>query len=154
MAQPSITYTLTWGANNSSGKLSGKTFTNPSGNQVDCNTLTVSIEAPQFKNLYVTAVKEGNDYGFINDVLVDIRETNPTGVLIQEWRGVRSSGTYTATINATNHLTAGGGTYRVGLYIQNLDGTWNYEYFFVPVGHDYFDLQSEGVHLQVPVITS
>lgn len=151
MAQPSITYTLTWGANNIYQKLSGQTYTNPSGQQVDCNTLGVSITAPSFSKFYATAVKDGEDYGFINDVLVDIEGDNPTGIKIYELTS-RTAGTYSFTINANTHLADGEGLYRIGLYIRDNNGTWNYEYFFVPVGSSYFDLQSSGNHLQVPVI--
>lgn len=153
MSQPSITYTLTWGANNVYQKLSGQTYTDPSGKVVDCNTLVVNVVAPEdFVKFYATAVKDGKDYGFVNDVLVDIEGNNPTGVKIHELN-LRDAGNYSFTINATNHLIDGGGLYRIGLYIQQEDGTWNYEYFFVPVGHDYFDLQNLGDHLMVPVVT-
>lgn len=153
MSQPSITYTLTWGANNVYQKLSGQTYTDPNGKVVDCNTLVVNIVAPEdFVKFYATAVKDGKDYGFIDDVLVDIEGENPTGIKIHELN-LRNAGTYSFTINATNHLIDGGGLYRIGLYIQQEDGTWNYEYFFVPVGYDYFDLQNLGDHLMVPVVT-
>jgi hypothetical protein len=83
-----------------------------------------------FKKFYATAVKSGNDYGFINDVLVDIRETNPTGVLLYELTERNANVNFSFTINISS-LTFGDGEYRIGLYVQNDDGFWNYEYFLL-----------------------
>lgn len=60
MSEPTITYNLTWGANNFSQKLSGKTFIDPSGKTVDCNSLTVTFSSSDYiKKFYATAVKDG-----------------------------------------------------------------------------------------------
>jgi len=83
-----------------------------------------------FKKFYATAVKSGNDYGFINDVLVDIRETNSTGILLYELTERDANTNFSFTIN-TSSLTSGDGEYRIGLYVQNDDGVWNYEYFLL-----------------------
>ena len=175
MAQPTITYSLNWG-NNTAQKLSGKTFVNPSGVTVDCASVTVTFSSSvNFQKFYATAVKEGKNYGFhqvivdplVYDVLYDIgigwptggssgtdayTET-PTGVKVYELTNRNGSTNFSFTINVNSHLTAGEGLYRIGLYVQQADGTWNYEYFFVPVGSDYFDVGTSGTHLQVPVIS-
>lgn len=155
MAQPVVTWSLNWG-NNTAQKLSGKTYRlTPSGSVIDCNTLGVTITTPQFKKLYVTAVKDGNDYGFINDVLVDIEGSNPTGVKLYE-SSVGAIDSYTFTITASTQLTAGDGIYRIGLYLQDLNNVWNYEYFFITTEsdgtHDYIELAGNDDLLMVPVI--
>ena len=157
MSQPTITYSVNWG-NNAAHKLSGKTYVNPSGTTIDCSQVSVTFSSStHFKKFYATAVKDGNDYGFINDVLVDIRETNPTGVKIHELTERNANVDFSFTINTNTHLTAGEGSYRIGLYVQQDDGTWNYEYFFVTTesGGAHKNVQlSDSKILQVPVITS
>ena len=122
---------------------------------------------------YATAVKDGNNYGFHGvtngsaayDVLYDVGigwrndggsgtyTTTPTGVKIYELTSRNGNTNFNFTINVNNHLTGGEGLYRIGLYVQQTDGTWNYEYFFVPFGSDDF-VTSDGNQLQVPIITS
>lgn len=154
MAQPTLSWSLNWG-NNKAEKLSGKTFVNPSGQSVNCAEVEVSFQSSvDFKKFYATAVKDGLDYGFIDDVLVDIEGAHPTGILIHELTNRAGHTNFTFKIKVNSHLLSGEGLYRIGLYVQQTDGTWNYEYFFVPVGDDYFDLKVQGDHLQVPVITN
>lgn len=153
MAQPVLTYSLTWGTGNIYQKLSGKTYTNPSGNTVDCSSLTVTFSSSQhFQKFYATAVKDGKAYGFDNDILVDIRQTSPTGVLLQELTQRNANTNFNFTINASS-LTDGDGVYRIGLYVQNDDGIWNYEYFLVTSAHDQLT-SNDNLKFQVPVVTN
>ena len=148
--QPVLTYSINWGTNNVYQKLSGKTYTAPNGQTVDCSTVTITFSSSQhFKKFYATAVKDGNDYGFIDDVLVDIRQTNPTGILLHELTSRNANTDFTFTIN-TSSFTAGDGQYRIGLYIQNDDNIWNYEYFLVDVNNNPI-VDSQENNLQVPV---
>lgn len=150
MAQPVITYNLTWGTGNVYQKLSGKTYIAPNGQTVDCSTLTVTFSSSKhFKKFYATAVKDGNDYGFIEDVLVDIREINPTGVLLYELTSRDANVNFSFTIN-TSQLIDGDGIYRIGLYVQDDDNIWNYEYFLVDNVNSPLE-SSDNYLLQVPV---
>lgn len=152
MAQPVITYDLTWGTGNVYQKLSGKTYTAPNGQTVDCSTLTVTFSSSKhFKKFYATAVKDGNDYGFIEDTLVDIRETNPTGVLLYELTSRSANTNFSFTINASS-LEAGDGIYRIGLYVQDNNDIWNYEYFLIDSSGNQL-VDNNGNNLQVPVKT-
>ena len=138
MAQPVLTYSLNWGTGNVYQKLSGKSYT-VNGNTVNCSSLSVTFSSSvHFKKFYATAVKSGNDYGFENDILVDIRETNPTGVLLYELSERAANTDFSFTINVSS-LTAGDGEYRIGLYVQDDNGVWNYEYFLI---------SSEGKYLE------
>ena len=131
MAQPILTYNLIWGTGNIYQKLSGKTYINPSGQRVDCSSVTVTFSSSQhFKKFYATAVKDGNNYGFENDILVDINGDNPTGILLYELTERNANVEFSFTIS-TSSLTSGDGNYRIGLYVQNDDGVWNYEYFLL-----------------------
>ena len=151
--QPILTYSINWGTGNTFQKLSGKTYISPSGQRVDCSTLTVTFSSSQhFKKFYATAVKSGNDYGFIDDILVDIRETNPTGILLYELTERDANVNFSFTIN-TSSLTSGDGEYRIGLYVQNNDGFWNYEYFLLEANNLQLE-ESNNLLLQVPVQTS
>ena len=153
MAQPVLTYNLTWGTGNVYQKLSGKTYTTPNGQTVDCSTLTVTFSSSKhFKKFYATAVKDGNDYGFIEDVLVDIRQTNPTGVLLYELTSRNANVDFSFTINSSSLIT-GDGLYRIGLYIQDDDDIWNYEYFLVDSSGNQL-VSEEGYNLQIPVQNS
>lgn len=156
MAQPILTWTLNWG-NNTAQKLSGKTYVNPSGTTVDCTQVGVTFQSSvNFNKFYATAVKDGNDYGFVNDVLIDIEGSNPTGIKIHELTSRAAATDFTFTIT-TSHLTQGEGQYRIGLYTQGTDGFWNYEYFFVTTEADTTHKQiilSDSAVLQVPVKTS
>lgn len=148
-----LTYTITWGEYNSTHKISGKTFTDPSGHFVDCQSVEVTFSSSvNFIKFYATAVKTGKDYGFINDILVDIEGSNPTGIKLYELSNRNANTEFTFTINASQ-LLEGDGIYRIGLYVQDTDGFWNYEYFFIPVGNDYFE-DSDELILTVPVQTS
>ncbi len=150
--QPLLTYSINWGTNNVYQKLSGKTYIAPNGQTVDCSTITITFSSSQhFKKFYATAVKDGNDYGFIDDVLVDIRQTNPTGILLHELTSRNANTDFTFTIN-TSSFAAGDGQYRIGLYVQNDDNIWNYEYFLVDVNNNPI-VDSQGNNLQVPVAT-
>lgn len=150
MAQPVITYNLTWGAGNIYQKLSGKTYTAPNGQTVDCSTLTVTFSSSKhFKKFYATAVKDGKDYGFIEDVLVDIREINPTGVLLYELTSRDANVSFNFTIN-TSQLIDGDGAYRIGLYVQDDDNIWNYEYFLIDSANNPLQ-SSDNYLLQTPV---
>ena len=152
MAQPVLTYQVTWGTNNIYQKISGQSYTAPNGNTVDCSSVGVTFSSSvHFKKFYATAVKSGNDYGFENDILVDIRQTNPTGILLYELTERAANTNFNFTIN-TSSLTDGDGEYRIGLYVQNDDGVWNYEYFLLDVNNNYL-LDSNGNNLQVPVVT-
>lgn len=148
--QPNLTYDLTWGTGNVYQKLSGKTYTAPNGQIIDCSIVTVTFfSSKHFKKFYATAVKDGKDYGFIEDVLVDIREINPTGVLLYELTSRDANVNFSFTIN-TSQLIDGDGAYRIGLYIQDDNNIWNYEYFLL----DNVDTpleSSDNYLLQVPV---
>lgn len=151
--QPVLTYSINWGTGNIFQKLSGKTYVSPSGQTIDCSTLTVTFSSSQhFKKFYATAVKSGNDYGFIDDILVDIKETNPTGVLLYELTERNANVNFSFTIN-TSSLTSGDGEYRIGLYVQNDDGVWNYEYFLLEANNLQLE-ESNNLLLQVPVQTT
>lgn len=153
MAQPILTYALTWGAGNVYQKLSGKTYVNAAGNTVDCSSLTVTFSSSvHFKKFYATAVKDGSNYGFDNGILVDIRETNPTGILLYELTERNANVDFSFVINS-NQLLDGPGAYRIGLYTQNDAGAWNYEYFLLDSNNQYLE-DSNGDILQVPVITN
>ena len=152
MAQPVLTYTLTWGAGNIYQKLSGNTYTDAAGNTVDCSSVTVTFSSSvHFKKFYATAVKDGNSYGFDNDILVDIRQNNPTGILLYELTERNANVNFNFTIN-TNQFTDGDGQYRIGLYVQDDNGIWNYEYFLVDTSGTQL-VTSDGYNLQVPVVT-
>ena len=150
MVQPILTYNLTWGTGNVYQKLSGKTYTKPNGQTVDCSSVTVTFSSSvHFKKFYATAVKSGKDYGFENDILVDIRPTNPTGILLYELTERNANTNFNFTINYSS-FKDGDGDYRIGLYVQNDEGIWNYEYFLVDINNNpIFDSQVN--NLQVPV---
>ena len=152
MTQPILTYTVDWGTGNVYQKLSGKSYVNPNGQTVDCSSITVTFSSSvHFKKFYATAVKDGNDYGFENDILVDIRQTNPTGILLYELTNRNANTNFTFAINASS-LLAGDGQYRIGMYIQNDNNVWNYEYFLIT--SDSKNLQSSDNYiLQIPVVT-
>ena len=153
MAQPILNYQLTWGTGNVYQKLSGNTYTDANGSTVNCASLSVTFSSSvYFKKFYATAVKSGNDYGFDNDILVDIRATNPTGILLYELTSRNANTEFTFTIN-TSSLTDGDGEYRIGLYVQDNDNIWNYEYFLVDVNHNQL-VDSQGNNLLVPVQTT
>lgn len=160
MSQPVVTYSINWG-NNPGLRLSGKTYTKPDGTTVDCSKTTITFSSStHIKKFYATAVKDGRDYGFIDDVLVDIEGAHPTGVKIHELTSRNANVNFNFDIEVNKHLTAGAGTYRIGLYVQQDDGTWNYEYFFMTTESDgtHKNLQVGGteqdpVLFQVPVIT-
>ena len=153
MAQPVLTYTVTWGTRNVYQKLSGKSYVDASGNTVDCSSVTVTFSSSvHFKKFYATAVKDGSDYGFENDILVDIRQTNPTGILLYELTERNANVNFNFTIN-TNQFTDGNGQYRIGLYVQDDNGIWNYEYFLVDINGKQLTANN-GDTLQVPVITN
>ena len=152
MAQPVLTYSVTWGTGNVYQKLSGQSYLDASGNTVDCSSITVTFSSSMhFKKFYATAVKSGNAYGFDNDILVDIRQTNPTGILLYELTERAANVDFNFTINSSA-FTAGDGEYRIGLYVQNDDGIWNYEYFLLTSSGNILET-SDGDLLQVPVIT-
>ena len=153
MAQPVLTYTVTWGTRNVYQKLSGKSYVDASGNTVDCSSVTVTFSSSlHFKKFYATAVKSGKQYGFENDILVDIRQTNPTGILLYELTERNANVNFNFTIN-TNQFTDGNGQYRIGLYVQDDNGIWNYEYFLVDINGKQLTANN-GDTLQVPVITN
>ena len=153
MAQPVLTYTVTWGTGNIYQILSGKTYTDPNGNTVDCSSLTVTFSSSvHFKKFYATAVKDGSNYGFENDILVDIAPNGAaTGILLYELTERAANVNFNFTINASS-LTAGDGSYRIGLYLQDDDGIWNYEYFLVSSTGEQL-VTNNGDNLQVPVVT-
>ena len=151
MAQPILTWSLDWG-NNTAQKLSGKTYTHPNGQEINCSSVGVTFNSSVgFKKFYATAVKDGRDYGFVDDVLVDIDGENPTGIQLYTLTDRPAATDFSFNINASDLLTTGDGIYRIGLYVQDVNNVWNYEYFFVPVGNDRFQL-SDGDILQTPVI--
>ena len=153
MAQPILTYTLTWGTGNIYQKLSGNTYTDAAGNTIDCSSVTVTFSSSvHFKKFYATAVKDGSNYGFDNDILVDIRETNPTGILLYELTERNANVNFNFTIN-TNQFTDDSGQYRIGLYVQDDNGIWNYEYFLVDINGKQLTANNGDI-LQVPVITN
>lgn len=153
MAQPVLTYSLTWGTGNVYQKLSGKNYTVPGGSTVNCSSLTVTFSSSvHFKKFYATAVKDGSDYGFENDILVDIRQTNPTGILLYELTERNANVNFNFTIN-TNQFIDGSGQYRIGLYVQDDNGIWNYEYFLVDINGKQLTTNNGDI-LQVPVITN
>lgn len=151
MTQPIITYSLNWG-NNSAQKLSNNIYEDPQGNNIDCTKVIVTFSSSLYiKKFYATAVKEGNDYGFINDILVDIQETNPTGIKLYDLNERNANTNFNFTINASQ--LSGGGNYRIGLYTQTTDGTWNYEYFFITNDDKNVQFNNNDI-LQVSVITN
>lgn len=153
MAQPILTYNLTWGTGNIYQKLSGKTYIDPSGSRVDCSSVTVTFSSSQhFKKFYATAVKDSNNYGFENDILVDINGDNPTGILLYELTERNANVEFSFTIS-TSSLTSGDGNYRIGLYIQNDDSVWNYEYFLLEANNLQLE-SSDKLLLQTPVKTN
>lgn len=156
MAQPLLTYRLDWTPyNNPSEKLStAAPFFRPDGVKVTPNKVDLYFSSSvDFKKLFVTIVKEdGRNYGFIDDVLVDIEGDNPTGILIADYYLNKANVEFSETIDADNHFKFGDGLYRIGLYVQDYDGYWNYEYFFIPTDSDYFELIDESL-LQVTVKT-
>jgi len=152
MAQPILTYTVNWGTGNIYQRLSGKTYTTPTGTTVDCSSITVTFSSSvHFKKFYATAVKSGNSYGFENDILVDIRETNPTGILLYELTSRDANVNFNFTIN-TSSLTDGDGIYRIGLYVQDDNNVWNYEYFLITTDPAYLQSNTSD-RLTVPVVT-
>ena len=152
MSKPILTYNLNWG-NNTAQKLSGKSYVNPSGQTVNCSSVSITFSSSLFiEKFYATAVKEGNDYGFINDELVDIRETNPTGIKLHELTKRNANTDFQFNINYSS-FTVGDGVYRIGLYVQDSNGTWNYEYFFLTNDNKFIEL-SNGDIFQVPVKTN
>lgn len=153
MTQPILTYTVDWGTGNVYQKLSGKSYVNPNGQTVDCSSITVTFSSSvHFKKFYATAVKDGNDYGFINDILVDIRETNPTGILLYELTERNANVNFNFTINISQ-LTAGDGQYRISLYVQDDNNIWNYEYFLIDSQGNYLQ-DNQGNYLQIPVVAA
>lgn len=156
MAQPILSYRIDWTPyNNASHKLStAAPFYTPEGKLVDPTKVDLYFSSlVDFQKLYVTIVKEdGRDYGFIDDVLVDIEGENPTGRLIVDYYLNKANVEFQVTINANNHFKDGDGLYRIGLYVQDYDGYWNYEYFFITSEGDYFELVDESL-LQVTVQT-
>ena len=152
MAQPILTYSLTWGSGNIYQKLSGNNYVDNNGYTINCSTLTVTFSSSvYFKKFYATAVKDGSNYGFENDILVDIREINPTGILLYELTERAANTNFSFTINASS-FTAGAGDYRIGLYVQDNNGVWNYEYFLVTSSGQLIET-SNGYLLQTPVVT-
>lgn len=153
MSQPVIDYSISWGPYNIYSTLSGKTYTDLYGRTVDCSYVDITYSSIEdFTQFYATAVKDGNNYGFVNNILVDIHGTSPTGVELHAQSNGKANTDYTFRVNAST-FTGGDGVYRIGLYMQKADGTWNYEYLFIPVGSDSFQL-SGNKNLQVSVITS
>lgn len=157
MSQPVLTWNLSWNQYNTAQKLSGKSYTDPDGHLVDCSYADLTYSSSvNFTRFYATAVKAGKNYGFIDDVLVDIQGSSPTGVQLNTRLNGTASTNYSFKIYASS-FTDGDGSYRIGLYVQQADGTWNYEYFFLTTeangSHLNFEL-SNGDYLQVPVKTS
>ena len=153
MAQPVLTYNVNWGSNNIYQKLSGKSYVDPSGKTVDCSTVSVTFSSSvHFQKFYATAVKDGKNYGFVNDILVDIQGSSPTGVKLHELTQRNANTNFTFTINIAS-LTDGDGQYRIGLYVQDDDGMWNYEYFLISSDSKQL-VSSDNYNLQVPVVTS
>ena len=89
------------------------------------------------EKIYVTVVKEGDKYGFIDDELVDLE----TGVVVVDY-AQQPAASLSVTLDSTNHFRKGGGNYRIGLYAQNADGYWNYEYLFLTVNNEKFQLSN------------
>lgn len=157
MSQPTLTWSLSWNQYNIAQKLSGNTFTDPDGHLVDCTYVDLTYHSSvNFTKFIATAVKDGKEYGFINDVLVDIQGPNPTGVQLNTRVNGTALTNYSFRIYSSSFLD-GDGSYRIGLYVQQADGTWNYEYFFLTTESDGSHLNFElstGDYLQVPVITN
>lgn len=157
MSQPTLTYALLWNQYNYAQKLSGKSYKHPNGYTVDCSYVDVKFSSDMaFKQFYATAVKGGKNYGFVDDVLIDFQGASPTGVLLHDYANGRASSEYTFRIYSSS-LKDGDGTYRIGIYVQSTDGTWNYEYFFLTTetdgSHPQFNVKG-GDPLQVPVKTN
>lgn len=154
LTQPELdSYEINWGTNTAQ-KLSGKTYTNPSGQEIDCSQVSVTCSAAMaLKRFIITSVKDGRDFGFHNDVLVDCDGSSPTGVKVAQFSDIPAASTRTFTLKAPAHFNAGDGLYRIGLYVQNSEGTWNYEYLFFEVNNLQF-MTSDGKDFQVPVHTT
>lgn len=77
---------------------------------------------------------------------------NPTGILLYELTERDANVNFSFTIN-TSLLLSGDGEYRIGLYVQNDDGVWNYEYFLLEANNLQLE-ESNNLLLQAPVKTS
>ena len=153
MAQPILTYNINWGTNNIYQKLSGKTYVDNTGKTVDCSNISITFSSSvHFQKFYATAVKDGKDYGFINDILVDIQGSSPTGIKLYELADRNANTNFTFTINS-NSFKDGDGQYRIGLYLQNDEGEWNYEYLLISSDSKQL-ISNDNYNLQVPVVTT
>lgn len=113
------------------------------------NTVSFTISSDNdLVKLIVVAVHESKEYGFIENELVD----RVNGQIILELDN-QEAGDYTATINTVNHFTDGEGNYRIGLYAQNSDGIWNYEYFLVDIDEKFIQT-NEDKYVLIPVQTN
>lgn len=130
MAQPILQCSLDWTPyNNAAHKLSmAAPFYIPNTQVlVDPRKVDLHFVSNEYlEKIYITVVKEGDSYGFINDVLVDLT----TGIKVVDY-SQQPPASLSVTLNSVNHFKKGDGNYRVGIYAQNAEGYWNYEYFFV-----------------------
>lgn len=152
MSQPFLQCSLDWTPyNNPAHKLSkaAAAFVNPiNGLTVEPTKVDLLFTLTEYmEKIYITVVKEGDDYGFINDVLVDLT----TGVKVVDY-AKQGPASLRATLNTINHFKKGDGQYRVGIYGQNSEGFWNYEYFLVTLQGEYV-LDNTGNNVMVPVWT-
>lgn len=93
------------------------------------NTATVRFSCNQtYQHFLCRCTKDGQPYG------------RNKGYLVQEYTGERPSETIVEFLfNSIPAMTDGDGLYRVGLYVQNMDGEWNEEdCYFLVQGGGYF----------------
>ena len=107
MAVPNLTYTVT-----------GKTVSGVSGK--DCITVAFSADMG-YAAFECRATKSGEAYGVGVGELVAAFSTTPADT-------ERSFEIY------DEHLVNGDGTYRISLFAQGTDGSWNDNQVFVPSG--------------------
>jgi len=110
------------GAPNLSYNVSGKTVSAVSG--FDLVTVTFSADAA-YQAFECRATKTGETYGVGVGELVAAFSTTPAGT-------ERTFEIY------DDHLINGDGTYRISLFVQGEDGSWNDNQSFIPSGSALF----------------
>lgn len=105
MAAPELTFSV-----------SGKTISGVSGFDAITVTFTPDIACAAFE---CRATAEGEDWGVGKGVLVASFSTTPAG----------ASRTFEIY---DDYLVAGDGTYRISLFAQGVDGSWNDNGWFIP----------------------
>ena len=107
MAAPGLTFTV------SGAKLSDES-------EFDCITVSFASDIA-YTAFECRATKDGEDYGVGKGVLVASFSTTPANT-------TRTFEVY------DDFLLSGDGTYRISLYAQGTDGSWNDNHAFIPSG--------------------